>query len=582
MAVAGNYSGLVIYQQQRSAALIAAAAALFGIGGSAQAQQLGDPFVASAAGACSVFHCDAEGTNFMQHAMPLAAGSGTSLTATSQLVSTANDLPGDVACSSDDSNAVCLFQSGTDAVISYAAGAQGQTQMQRNFVLAHNSNPGAPKQSQFAAIQSQGSGRAPVAMIGQDHSVIVADGNWVKRLTQNGTQVWPTALTPAGIGDVGAQLGYESSKKRLRAVVGITPIQWGGETAVAVTFNDGPTAATNDYASVLVFRLTDGSVIAKYPANATDSTSQGFSIPGTGGNPVYYPSVSPPVSHGSSLYFVGYNATLNGGVLARLDLSGSAANQSASQLKLTSYQTFGGQSGSSAVYADNARFTVFPYSELVLHVPDPTTGSIAQLGCNFAAGGTPVTGDHLISFSPDLSTCNWASPLTSTPTGGKSTPLLAAPAVDPVNGGFWAWTMTTPGSYAGQSVFHYPAQGGPSDRSINASVVCSAAKLNCGSNAAFVGHMYAVNPPGTQKLYLTSFISSGLGNGAAKNVVAFDAGAGVRNNVVIKWLAPITDVTGFQTGGSLPMLTFGNGTPGLMFSASNTAGLSGDLSLVSQ
>src|SRR5690349_12758950 len=94
-------------------AVIAAAAVT-----DSHAQQWGDPFVLSASGSCPTFHCDAEGSSLMQHALPMPA-SGTSLTATNQLTPSAADVTGAIGCTSDDSNFVCLFQSGADAAISF-------------------------------------------------------------------------------------------------------------------------------------------------------------------------------------------------------------------------------------------------------------------------------------------------------------------------------------------------------------------------------------------------------------------------------------------------------------------------------
>lgn len=193
-------------------------------------------------------------------------------------------------------------------------------------------------------------------------------------------------------------------------------------------------------------------------------------------------------------------------------LLGDASNPITSLLSLTSYVSFGGQTGASPVFADVARFTNFPYSEVVLHVPDPSQGTLPQLGCNLAAGGLPTTGDHLISLSPDLSACNWASALNTTGNSGASSPLLVAPAVDPVSAGFWAWTSySTVQQTGGATLFHYPAGGGVYDRTINIVQSCQASKLACGSSLEIVGHLQAINPPGTGTVYLTTFIGSQLG-----------------------------------------------------------------------
>lgn len=257
----------------------------------------------------------------MQHAMSMPYA-GTSLTATNQQISTAADVPGAIGCTSDDSNFVCLFQSGADAAVSFAVGAQGQTQLARNFTLARNTNIGSPWPEQYSAIEGQNSNRAPVPVIGADHSVIIADSNWVKRLTQTGVQVWPAPSTPVGTGDVGLQLGYQTGTKHMRNVLGTTPIQWGDETAIAVTFNDGSSTGTRTLSNIAVFRASDGSFIAKYPSTTTDSSTQGFQI--TDGNGVVhsFQAISPPTSHGNSLYYVGYESATNLGVLARFDFAG--------------------------------------------------------------------------------------------------------------------------------------------------------------------------------------------------------------------------------------------------------------------
>ncbi len=544
------------------------------------AQQVGDPFQLSQTGSCPTFHCDAEGTSLMQHAMPMPV-SGTSMAATNQLTSDAADVPGAIGCTSDDSNFVCLFQSGSDAVISFAVGAQGQTQLTRNFTLARNTNIAQPWAEQFAPIEGQNANRAPVPVIGADHSVIIADSSWVKRLTQSGVQVWPTTETPLGTGDVGLQLGYQNGTKHNRNVLGVTPVQWGDETAVAVTFNDGASAASRSLSNVVVFRASDGSFIAKYPSTTTDSSTQGFQITDDGGVVHSFQSISPPTSHGSSLYFVGYESGTNLGVLARFDLSGDSSDPIASALTLISYVTFGGAPGASPVFADNARFTNFPYSELVLHVPDPTQGTLAQLGCDFASGGVPVTGDHLVSFSPDLSGCNWASALDTSGNSGVSAPLLVAPVVDPVNAGFWAWTSYGTGQQTGgATLFHYPAGGGVFDRTINIVQSCQAAKVTCGSGPEFVGHLQAINPPGTNTVYLATFTGAQLGTGSPKNVIAFDTTPGLKAAAIIKWLAPVSDLSGYNSGGALPLVSFSNGAPGLVFASSSGTTSPGNVSLI--
>ncbi len=573
-------AGVAGWYRLRAVLLIAAASAGLGGAEGVQAQQLGDPFVLAQTGSCPTFHCDAEGTSLMQHALPMPDGEG-ALSATDQLDPESNDMPGAIGCSSDDSNVVCLFDSGSDAAISFAVGAQGQASMVRNFVLQKDTNDWKPWPKQFGPYENQDSNHAPVPLMGADHSVIIADGNWVKRYTQTGIQVWPTSVSPVTSGDVGLQLGYEDRRNHSRSAVGVTPIQWGDETAVAVTFLDGRNAWSRGLSNIVVYRTTDGSFIARYPADTADSSTQGIQIADDSGVVHTFGSISPPVSHGGSLYFAGYEDSSNLGVLARFDLSGDPSDQGASQLALSAYVTFGGQTGASPAFEDSNRFTNFPFSQIVLQVPDPSRGTLAALGCDLEAGGMPETGSHLVSLSPDLSGCNWASALNTSPGSEQSASVIVAPVIDPVDPGFWIWTSAgTLQNTGGSTIFHYPASGGVFDRSINVLATCEASGLGCGDLPGIIGHLQAVNPPDSGRLYLTTFIGAQLGTALPMIVVAFDATSGLRNDSIIQWLAPIGGLNGDDTGGALPLVTFTDGVPGLMLASSARHRGVGNVSLI--
>ncbi len=550
---------------------ISIAAIFFSISLRSEAQQLGDSFTLSSTGSCPAFHCDAEGTGLMQHALPLARH-GLSVAAANLLPhpcggkgQDACEIPGFQSCSSDDTNAVCLFQDGPSALLSINIGSQSSPT--QNFALAGDVATNNPSASKTAAVLDEKSGSGAVALIGQDHSVIVADGNWVKRLKSDGTQIWPTSSSPAGVGDVGKLLGYPTTTGgQQRAVAGITPLQYNGETIVAVTYNDGPIANPNTYSNIVAFNLTDGTPIAKFPVTTTNSSTGGLAV-----GDVSYATASPPVGHGNKLYFVGYDSASDLGLLASLDLSDGA-------FTMSHHQTFGGITGASPLYTDAAKYTAFVSDQILLHVPDPMRGTLADLNCTF--DGTPDKNDHLVSFSADLSKCNWAAALNPNANPFKSSGIQVGPALDPVSGGVWLWTSSARNP-AGQKLYHYPATGGHYDRVIDLPTICEAASADCGLAPRFVGHIYAVNPAGARTVYIVTLISGMAGTGSTKSVIAIDTTARIKTSSVIKWSAPISHMSGASYGGALPLVTLpGNAGAGVIFSGGTASLSSGNVSLV--
>ncbi len=330
------------------------------------------PFTLSTNGSCPSFHCDPEGTGLMRHAMPAASDGGT-LSARNQLLSPqtspatcsdrdaslpACDVPGYQSCSSDDTNVVCLFVAGADSALAFDVGDEASPS--RTFgLLPYTASDDDPTASRLTNAHDAKSNTGVVPLIGEDHSIIVADGNWVKRLAADGAQIWPTLSSPTATGNVGAVLGMESTAKKNRSVVGLTPLQSGGKTFIAVTFNDFVWKWGPSYANVLVFDPADGSFVAQYPPGNSDSSTSGLTVSG-----VNYPSASPPVAHGSSLYFVGYEEdAIASGAIVKLDLAGGALSMSASQ-------TYGGliPTGASPMYVDSSAYPAFPFDQVLLHV----------------------------------------------------------------------------------------------------------------------------------------------------------------------------------------------------------------------
>jgi hypothetical protein len=77
-----------------------------------------------------------------------------------------------------------------------------------------------------------------------------------------------------------------------------------------------------------------------------------------------------------------------------------------------------------------------------------------------------------------------------------------------------------------------------------------------------------------------TFTGSQLGSGNPKNVIAFDTTPGLKVATIIKWLAPINDLSGYNSGGALPLVSFDNGAPGLVFASSSGTTNPGNVSLI--
>ena len=534
-----------------------------------RAQQSYIPFPLPATGSCPTLHCDAEATALMTHTLPASLSNGSTLTAVDVLPfvtpsgTTNQDVPGYQSCSSDDSNVACLFTSGPEAMVDFTfSTASGSLQPVRNFSLIPSGG------NVVSNGEDQNSNHAAVPLFANDGSVIVADGNAVTRMGQNGSVIWTFNVN-----------GFFTPESPVtRKVVGITPIgvptNSGSDAAVVVSFSDG---GTFQYTNIVALDFADGHKVAQYPAGVTNSAIKGFFVATANGN-VPVPSSSPPTSNGNSLYYLGYvGGSINQSALARLTLTGDLASRGNGSFTQTAIVTFGGKSGASPSVFDHTKFpqiTPAPTDQVVLHVPDMTpngTNIGSMTGCNQSP--LPM-GAQLVSFSTDLKSCIWVQPLYYP--GSTTAGISVAPVFDPVSPGYWLWT-TNGTSLNGFTLYHYPLSGPGSSgsRVVNLSDVCNPAPGSnlCGNSPQFVGHMFGVNPSSTSsKLYLTVTISEdSTANQATKAVIAIDTNTASGAAPTLKWIAPLSsDLNPSAFGSALPLVTLpgsGSGTrAGLIFS----------------
>src|SRR5579875_769902 len=538
------------------------AATIIAIGASTMSAAHAAPFtLATGGGSCPVFHCDPEGGGLMHHGVPVPT-SAHMATASNLLLSSAsnpvivqadgttpytvpgipdgtNNIPGFQSCSSDGTHSVCLLQApyagvepyNSISALAFSVNPTSSTGLPviDNFTLANPTVVGGGTW-QEGRLNVNGNTGA-VALIGQD-SVIVADGNGVKRINFDGTQQWPTSSAdPRGsVFNSPTGLGINSSRK----VVGLTPIQYGTDTAVAVAFKQTEGTATKGY--IVVFNLTDGSFITTY-AMPTDGTTY------------YLAPSTPPVAHGADLYVVGYTFDRKSPGLAqllKLTLGSGSSGFTVTQSNLWTGSSAVGATGASPLYYDPTQYGGTGSASVILHVPNSTA-------LNCASGGG--ASDRLVYFDAGTIACTTAATLNG--------PLQVGPAVDPNRRGVWVWTADT-ANLTGTKLYFYDGAGNPG-ASIDLATICNAAGSGvCGSSAnpAFVGHMFTVQLPGDpSKVYVLSEIAGLLGVGNTKSVVAVDtSGSGS-----LYWAAPLTDTTTVSFGGAIPVVSVPGGKSGVVF-----------------
>lgn len=396
--------------------------------------QLGDPFTLATSGSCPMFHCDPEGTGLMNYPIPKPTSGQSVVTVWTQenvLSNGALNKPGVQGCSSDGSDFTCLYAVGPVTAMNLDAETLAPAHILTSSKLDITGT--------FAA----------VALHGQDGSIIVADGDRVKRLvpvpisTQypNGfREVWSKRFT-AGVGVL---------------VLGIVPLQYteGSQTktVVAVTYNNG---------RILVFD----------PAYGYDP-SDGLGIIDLSYDVGRLPA-SPPVAHGNSLYFIAAPTLLQSAFLRKLDLQNGAFTKSAEY-------AFDGISGASPVYyvtQDNVPL-------VLVHVP-------------FGIGDCGVAiGNHIVALAAGDLSCEWTTALISS--------IQVSPVVDPVRGGVWLFQLGLADS------LEHINDDGVIDDTIRLADLLKGTDI---STPRFIGHLYSVQPPDDSSVYVVSVIGGVSGTG---------------------------------------------------------------------
>ena len=591
------------------ALLVTSAAMGAGLSGPAQASV----FSLASGGSCPTFHCTPEGTGLMSHELPKS----TTYTATANnllLSSTSNPLivqpngtaytvpgtpngtnniPGFQSCSSDGTRAACLFQApyagvypnNSISALSFTPSATSATGLPvtENFVLTNPAIVGTGTWNTGLLNVNGNAGAVPI--IGTD-SIVVADGNGVKRLNFDGSQVWPTSSSDPR----GSLLNNPSLPPAMgtmipsRKVMGYSLLQYGSDTAIAVTYSEDAQKNDNNIAGfVVVFNLTDGSLIGQHDLNIAVNCS-------TQCTTLNFQPYNPPVSHGSSLYVTGYTGGNSGtAILLKFDLATGGGGLGLTTQSGTWTGGSGvGPSGASPLYYDPSRYagsgnaTPNGLPNLIIHLPGSTNPSTSSgQSCALPSGATDNNHDHLAYFDASSLTCLVWAPL--------SNPIQVGPAVDPLNGGVWLWTGAI-ANLTGTSLLHYNAQGTTIGSPISLSDICSRANNVCSpsANPAFIGHMFTdVAPSNPNSVYVLCEVGGAWGAGETKSVVAINTSDNSHGPGSLSWAATLTDTTLVSFGGAIPLITLpNNGSPmaGVVFPGGTlpptASGASGNVSLI--
>lgn len=357
------------------------------------------------------------------------------------------------------------------------------------------------------------SGTSPsVAVFGEDGSIIVADGHQVRRLYRSSNSaasiVWSTDSPYSGDATVAT----------------LTPLRYlragQARTAIAVTDMNGQIFAVDASSGALLASADAGRTIA-----------------------------SPPVAHEGSLYYVSIPLAGKPAFLARFDLV--AAGNGWAFAETAARFLFAGTTGGSPLYyapADPRTGRARP--RILLHVPN------GEGSCGAGSG------DHLVSLDVGSSgfSCAWTRPL--------SAPLLVSPVVDPVRGGAWLYPFV---SYGGAMASKTPArlQHVSDEGVIDVDVLLSDLLGPEIANPLFIGHVYAVAPPGDASSYLVTLIGAARGKGEKYAIAIRASTPGPRPlaGPSLLWKAPVDGLAASSYGAAMPLVTLPGGRPGLVVSA---------------
>lgn len=492
------------------------------VGTAAQAQQGQTAFTLSQRGSCPMIHCTPEGTGLMTATLPLRVGAQAPVVRWSANVdANLRQRPGFQGCSADGSQFVCLLRDGAPngiGVYTLPPAVNGVPAMPASFSPTESFRP--------SSTDLDSSGANPeVALIGDDGSILVADRLHVTRLRPKGDgtaeRVWqvPSPVTTAA---------------RV-SVASINPIDYVDagvrKLAMVVTYSDGQLFALDPASQKLI------------------------------GKPLQLAApASPPITRGSSLYYVAAPALGTTAYIERRDLLGGDWSAA------IAHRDYNGTTGASPLlYRDSGG-----RSQIVLHVPN------GDAGC----GAGTLSGDHLVGLDAASLACLYSTPLKAG--------IQVSPALDPVKGGVWFYQYGAPVN--GTTLEHLDENGSivAADTVALGSLLSSAGI----SNPRFIGHLYSVMPArdrtGTANVappvYVVGTIGANSGKGQ-KHALAICVARCPTGETTpsLAWVVPVTGFTsndslGTAYGAALPLVSLYTGpglpsTPGIVIAGGQYSGV---------